>query len=670
MRSNCFKTFAAALFLVASASAQKFDASGNATLHGDYFVREVLTTGTTDGAVTAAGSAIGVVTFDGQGNYTFKGQGTTLAGGNITTNSALSLSGTYQAAANGFLVMQSLADPTDYDFGGVSGVGPGAFVASATEHGNVTLLIGIPAGTNVSNGALNGNYTAGAIDFPGASIAAVREASFSLAANGAGNIGSVAVTGVGASLGGTTLNQTVSGVTYSLSGEGSGTIDFGAAQSSQLVSGSKTFYISADGNIVLGGSPGGFDVLVGIRSLTGTASNATENGIYYMGALEEQIDTTGQSANSIDAFYGSVNANGAGTSLFHNRIQALTYAVYDYTFDSEYTVQGDGTAAPADVPYQFTLGDNGKAFISLGTAAGTFPLYSLTLGLAAQTYAGTGVYLNPLGVVSSANFAPATNPIAPNELISLFGTGMAAATAQAQSLPLPTTLGNVQVTINGIPAPLDYVSPTMITALVPSSISPLNSVYYATVQVTNNGTPSNPVTVYTSNTAPGVFAQPVAIGPAAAQHADYSVISSGSPAAVGETIIVYAGGLGAVTPAVVPDGGPALSSPPYNTVDATVAVDFSNVPATAINFAGLTPTTAGLYQLNVPIPSGTGSDVFVDVSTPDGVTSEATLSVAASTSSAIGKASVSSLTMNRKRPAPRRSNAKKAGLSARTKLYR
>ncbi len=670
MKANYLKTIAAALFLAATASAQKFDTSGNGTLRGDYFVREVLTTGTSDGAVTAAGSAIGVVTFDGQGNYTFKGHGTTLAGGTITTNTALALTGAYQVAPNGFLVMQSLADPADYDFGGVSGIGgvsgnaPSAFVASATEGTNVTLLIGIPAGAKVSNSALSGSYTAGAIDFPGASIAAVREASFNLTADGAGNMGSVAVSGVGANLGGTPLNQTVHGVTYSLSGEGSGTIDFGAAQSAQLVSGGKTFYISADGNIILGGSPAGFDVLVGIRSLTG-ASNATANAIYYLGALEEQVDTTGLTANSIDAFYGSANANGAGTSLFHNRIQALTYAVYDYTFDSDYTVQGNGTIAPADLPYQFTLGANGKAFIALGTATGAYPLYSLTLGLATQTYSGSGVYLNPLGVVSSANFAPITNPIAPNEFISLFGTGMAGGTVEAKSLPLPTTLGNVQVTVNGIAAPLDYVSPTMITALVPSSISPLNNVLYATVQVSNNGALSNPVTVYTSNTAPGVFAQPVGIGPAAAQHADYSAVSSSSPAKIGETIVIYAGGLGAVTPAVAPDGGPALSSPPYNTVDAaTIHVDFSLVPATTIDFAGLTPTAAGLYQINVPIPAGTASNVFVNVRTQDGVTSEATLSVTSATAMAAAKASVPPRSIQR-RLAPRRSNAKKAGLSAR-----
>jgi uncharacterized protein (TIGR03437 family) len=35
------------------------------------------------------------------------------------------------------------------------------------------------------------------------------------------------------------------------------------------------------------------------------------------------------------------------------------------------------------------------------------------------------VYLNPLGVVSAANYAPITNPVAPGEIITLFGSGLA-----------------------------------------------------------------------------------------------------------------------------------------------------------------------------------------------------------------------------------------------------
>jgi len=38
--------------------------------------------------------------------------------------------------------------------------------------------------------------------------------------------------------------------------------------------------------------------------------------------------------------------------------------------------------------------------------------------------AGTTVFLNPQGVINSANFAPITTQIAPGQIITLFGSGI------------------------------------------------------------------------------------------------------------------------------------------------------------------------------------------------------------------------------------------------------
>jgi uncharacterized protein (TIGR03437 family) len=86
------------------------------------------------------------------------------------------------------------------------------------------------------------------------------------------------------------------------------------------------------------------------------------------------------------------------------------------------------------------------------------------VGFGTPKFSGSGVYLNPIGVVNAASFAPITNPIAPGEVITLFGSGLAASSVNASSVPLPTTLGNTQVNINGIAAPLYYVTPTQIAA--------------------------------------------------------------------------------------------------------------------------------------------------------------------------------------------------------------
>jgi uncharacterized protein (TIGR03437 family) len=606
------------LAVVGAAFGQAFDTSNNGALHGAYFIREVYIVGqNADGTITRASSAIGVATFDGVGNYSFAGA----AGGTST--------GTYGVGANGLLYIQSFVDGSQDAYGALSGVGPSAFVASATENGNADILVAIPAGTSVTAAALTGKYTAGYVAFPSGDVTQVRQASVALAADGAGNLSSVVVSGAALNLGGQVATQTISGATYTLTGSGSGALNLGTASPAQILSGSLTFYLSADGNIFMAGTPGGNDLIVGARSLTATASNSSWNNIYFTGALE---DTVTNATHSIDAFYGSWNANGQGVSVAHDRYNPIASGsggVYDYTFDSQSSVQPNGTVVPADLPYQFTLGAGGKVFIGTGTSG----LYSLLVGFAAPGFTGSGVYLNPLGVVNAASFAPVTNPIAPGEIVALFGSGLAAGNASAASLPLPTTLGNVQVKINGQLAPLFYVTPGQIAVQVPQAISPSNNVYNATIQVFNNNTASNSVTVYTNYTSPGAFSLGNnGIGPAAAELSNYSVISASNPASVGSTVLLYATGLGTVSPTVA-DGAAAPSSPPATATDQD-SVDFSGQNANIL-FDGLTPGLAGLFQLNATLQTGTPGGVdFVDIGTPDAYTSEATIAVGGANTSA------------------------------------
>ncbi|HVV46883.1 MAG TPA: protease pro-enzyme activation domain-containing protein, partial [Bryobacteraceae bacterium] len=90
-------------------------------------------------------------------------------------------------------------------------------------------------------------------------------------------------------------------------------------------------------------------------------------------------------------------------------------------------------------------------------------------------YNGDGVYTGASGFTTltvSAGSAMALNAItsaasfqkqyAPGMIISLFGTNFASLTPDAPPAPLPTQLAGTSVTINGIPSPLYYVSPTQI----------------------------------------------------------------------------------------------------------------------------------------------------------------------------------------------------------------
>jgi adhesin/invasin len=93
-----------------------------------------------------------------------------------------------------------------------------------------------------------------------------------------------------------------------------------------------------------------------------------------------------------------------------------------------------------------------------------------------------------------------------------------------------------------------------------------------------------------------------------------TLAQAGTPASIGETVVIYCMGLGAVTPGVK-EGSPAPTTPPLSTTVNAVTVTIGGKTA-QVAFSGLTPGYAGLYQLNVVVPAGimTGDDVPVVVS--------------------------------------------------------
>ncbi|HLK48756.1 MAG TPA: SBBP repeat-containing protein [Bryobacteraceae bacterium] len=186
--------------------------------------------------------------------------------------------------------------------------------------------------------------------------------------------------------------------------------------------------------------------------------------------------------------------------------------------------------------------------------------------------------------------------LAPGELATIWGGDLALTPASSGRPPLALQLSDVKVTVNGVPAPLVYAAGSQINIQIPFETQP----GAAQVQVTSTaGTATHPVQIAAA--APAIFSQNASgTGPGAIQHAGtYAIVSDASPAAGGETILIYGTGLGAVSPAAQ-TGAPA---PPSQTT--TPVNVFIGGTAAQVLYAGLAPGYAGLYQINAQIPAGT-----------------------------------------------------------------
>ena len=88
-------------------------------------------------------------------------------------------------------------------------------------------------------------------------------------------------------------------------------------------------------------------------------------------------------------------------------------------------------------------------------------------------------------------------------------------------------------------------------------------------------------------------------GEVVAQHPNGTLIQDSSPAVPGEYVTIYLTGMGATDVPVV-SGAPSPSSPLANAVDAPMlTLNGNRVP---VIFGGLTPTLAGLYQIDFQVP--------------------------------------------------------------------
>ena len=434
-----------------AAQTATWDTSGNGMLNGTYYFRHVLyqLSSAGDGSLYDTFALYGTVSFTGTGTYSMAftaSEGRTGQYGTSTVN------GTYSIAASGHGFLSNPLFSGDSIYGLVNA--QGIFVGSSTENknGNNDVFIAAPLASPLPGASIfKGSYSLAYMDLSSGNPLNTLGATLQMNPDGVSSVGTVAVSGYVGQTGATKYTQSLPNVKYSFSG-GAAVVTF-PNSSTALFTGQYYLYFSPDGNFVFGGSPWAYqsytpyNLFVGVRTGTGTPNLS---GLYYEAGLVQDESTLIAGYANLDTFYGSLSANGGNIVGHRQLLNLFNTSAVDNTYSDTYNVTANGTySSPA---MNYVVGNG----IRIGSGIG--PFLGLSVALQApvidKSSSTTGVFLSPQGIVNAGSSAPFTAGLAPGELLNLYGDNLASGIHVASGAPFPTTLGNVQVTVNGIPAPI------------------------------------------------------------------------------------------------------------------------------------------------------------------------------------------------------------------------
>jgi uncharacterized protein (TIGR03437 family) len=220
------------------------------------------------------------------------------------------------------------------------------------------------------------------------------------------------------------------------------------------------------------------------------------------------------------------------------------------------------------------------------------------------------------GVITAGDYG-GFQAIAPATWIEIYGVNLATTRGYAwegsdfNGNQAPDALAGTTVTVAGIPAFINYVSPAQVDVQVPSGV-PSGS---QSVVVTTAGGTSLAYTVTVNALEPGLLAPPafmingkqnvVALFSGTLRYVLPSAIAGvlSAPAKSGDNITLYGIGFGPVTPTI--DAGLIVQE--TNALQAKLEITFAGTPAT-ITYAGLAPGYVGLYQINLVVPTVTSGN--------------------------------------------------------------
>jgi len=311
-------------------------------------------------------------------------------------------------------------------------------------------------------------------------------------------------------------------------------------------------------------------------------------------------------------------------ATFGNQTLSLQYLEHSYT--GYRTTQGPGSGTynfdwtpPASNVGNITFYVAGNAGLGGPPTQNGDHIYATNYTL---TPAAAGAPPSVTNAISASGFGAFTS-VAPGSYIEVYGSNLAPPsdtrtwlTSDFTGNNAPTSLDGTKVTVGGVSAYVSFISPTQVNAQVPSGVGTGSQ----PVVVTVGGTPSAPFSINVNTLEPGLLAlspQFLISGKqyVVAQHSDGTfVLAKGaiagytsSPAAVGETIIIYGVGFGPskdFSNQAIPFGQIVTAS---NALVNQVQMQVGGQPA-SLSYQGLAPTLVGAYQFNLAVPSGVSGD--------------------------------------------------------------
>lgn len=205
-------------------------------------------------------------------------------------------------------------------------------------------------------------------------------------------------------------------------------------------------------------------------------------------------------------------------------------------------------------------------------------------------------------ITNIASGTPGT--LAPNTLASIYGTNLSFVTRaistddiQAGELPIRLPGTGVQVWLDELPGHLYLVSPEQVNFLVPSNLRATE----VTIRVFRDSTVGPAVRLKLREAAPALFQ--LDSDHVLASKLDYSLVTATAPSHPDEWVILWATGLGSVTPPTTYGTLPPEAANLEKIGDFRILLDGAAVAPGRVGYAGLAPGYAGLYQINLKLPA-------------------------------------------------------------------